>query len=194
MLTTRGSSAIARLAAVLAEIDTWNDEQIVPPSDIASVAAAAGAHRLRLSVNSGTIAGGYFVSQAASRARAEVDFRMPPGLTIAQMSARLDALVSRHPGLSWSTIKGWGPNWSPETSAIARSISSAALRVRGTAPAPVVRLPASDASRWRAKGIPSICYGPQPELASGVDDYVLEQDVVDCAKVYTLSAHAYLAR
>lgn len=194
MLTTRGSSAIARLAAALSEIDAWNDEQIVPPSDIASVSAAAGTHRLRLSVNPGTIAGGYFVSQAASKARAEVDFRLPPGLTIPRMSARLDALVSRHPGLSWSTIKGWDPNWSPETSAIARSLSDAALRVRGAVPEPVVRLPASDASRWRARGIPAICYGPQPELASGVDDYVLEQDLVDCAKVYALSALAYLAR
>lgn len=192
MLTTRGSSAIARLAAVLQEIDAWNDEQVDPPTEIASVAATAGTHRMRLSVNPGTVAGGYFVSQAASKARAEVDFRLPPGLTLAGMADRLNALAARHPGLTWTTIKGWEPNWTAETSAIAESIGSAAACVRGAAPEPVVRLPASDASRWRALGVPSICYGPQPELASGVDDYVLEQDLVDCAKTYALAALSYL--
>lgn len=192
MLTTRGSSAIARLAAVLTEIDAWNDEQVRPPSDIASVQTAAGAHRLRLSVNPGTINGGHFVSQVASTAKAEVDFRLPPGLTLRDMSERLDALVARHRGLTWRKIKGWDPNWTAETSAIARSVSAVAVLVRGTAPPPVVRLPASDASRWRALGVPAICYGPQPELASGTDDYVNEQDLTDCAKIYALSALAYL--
>lgn len=192
MLTIRGSSAIARLAHALAEIDVWNDEHVRPPPDIARVQAAAGPHRLRLSVNPGTITGGHFVSQVASTAKAEVDFRLPPGLTLAQMSARLDALVEQHPGVTWRKIKGWDPNWTAETSAIAASIGAAAAEVRDTAPPPVVRLPASDASRWRALGVPAICYGPQPELASGIDDYVREQDLIDCAKIYALSALAYL--
>jgi succinyl-diaminopimelate desuccinylase len=192
MLTTRGSSAIARLAAVLAEIDAWNDEQAHPPSEIACVAATAGAHRLRLSANPGVISGGHFVSQAASKARAEVDFRLPPGLTLADIGSRLDAVLARHRGLTWTRIKGWEPNWTAETSAIAQSVGRAAMHVRGVAPPPVVRLPASDASRWRALGVPSVCYGPQPELASGIDDYVPEQDLVDCAKIYALSALAYL--
>ncbi|MEZ5924298.1 MAG: M20/M25/M40 family metallo-hydrolase [Hyphomicrobiaceae bacterium] len=192
MLTTRGSSAIARLAHALTQIDAWNDEDVQPPADIASVQTAAGAHRLRLSVNPGTITGGHFVSQVASEATAEVDFRLPPGLTMKDMSVRLDALIARHPSLRWRKIKGWDPNWTAETSTIAKTVSAAAAKVRGRVPPPVVRLPASDASRWRALGVPSICYGPQPELASGIDDYVHEQDVVDCAKVYALSALAFL--
>lgn len=194
MLTTRGSSAIARLADALAEIDRWNDEQVRPPVEIVDVQAAAGAHRLRLSANPGTITGGHFVSQVASKAVAEVDFRLPPGATLRDLAARLDALVDQHAGLTWRTIKGWDPNWTPATSTIARCISGAATKLRGIAPPPVVRLPASDASRWRALGVPAVCYGPQPELASGVDDYVNEQDLIDCAKVYALSAMAYLGR
>ena len=192
MLTTRGSSAIAGLSKVLAEIDTWNDEQANPPAEIASVARSAGAHRLRLSVNAGTLSGGHFVSQVASKATAEVDLRLPPGLTLAQMSARLDALVARHPGVQWRKIKGWEPNWTAETSTISQSVAAAAMFVRSQSPPPVVRLPASDASRWRRLGVPSVCYGPQPELASGVDDYVVEQDLIDCAKVYAISILAYL--
>ncbi len=193
MLTTRGSSAIARLSHALAEIDGWNEEQVQPPGEIAGVARSAGEHRLRLSANPGTIAGGYFVSQVASQATAEIDLRIPPGLALADLRQRLDALVTRHRGLAWRTIKGWEPNWTAETSPIARYVSSAATLVRGARPDAVVRLPASDASRWRARGIPAICFGPQPLLASGIDDYVEEQDVVDCAKIYALAAMGYLA-
>ena len=56
----------------------------------------------------------------------------------------------------------------------------------------VVRLPASDVSRWRNLGIPGVCYGPQPLLASGVDDYVIEQDLVDCSKVYAFAGYNFL--
>ena len=55
-----------------------------------------------------------------------------------------------------------------------------------------MRLPASDVSRWRKLGIPGVCYGPQPLLASGVDDYVIEQDLLDCAKVYALASLNFL--
>ena len=46
------------------------------------------------------------------------------------------------------------------------------------------RSPASDAARWRELGIPAVCFGPQPELASGVDDYVFAQDFCDCVAIY----------
>ena len=48
----------------------------------------------------------------------------------------------------------------------------------------MVRLPGSDARRWRNLGVPAACYGPQPTLSAGVDDYANERDVLDCAKVY----------
>ena len=33
-----------------------------------------------------------------------------------------------------------------------------------------------------------MCYGPQPMLSAGIDDYANEQDVVDCAKIYARTA------
>lgn len=192
MLTTRNSTAVARLAAALTEIDLWNEIQVRPPQKIAAVGAEAGPHRLRLSANVGRITGGHFVSQVAARATAEIDLRIPPGLTLGDVQAKLDELAARHEGLTWRMIKGWEPNWTAESSAIARALATAARAVTGHAPAPVVRLPASDASRWRARGVPSVCYGPQPLLASGTDDYVLERDLIASAKVYALAALAFL--
>lgn len=191
MLAEVGSSPIARLAAALAELDGWNAIRTEPPGTLAGLSAGPGGHGLRLSANLGRVEGGTLVSQVATEVRAEVDFRIPPGLGLAQISARLDALAGKH-GLSWRRIKGWEPNWTPPDSELTRRLSAAAEVVRGEAPLIVVRLPASDASRWRARGVPAICYGPQPTLVAGVDDFVHEQDVLDCAAVYMLAALDYL--
>ena len=107
------------------------------------------------------------------------------------IDARLTEITQRVPGVSFRHIKGWNPNWTTSDTDIVGALETAVSRIRGTLPEHVVRLPASDASRWRWQGIPAICYGPQPLLASGVDDFAYAQDVVDCAKIYALAAIAY---
>jgi len=190
MLSHRQTSAIAKVARAIETVDGWNDEHIVPPPDLAGLVANAGAHGLRLSVNAGTVHGGRFVSQVADSCIAEIDFRLPPGVTIAEIEKRVAALCGD--GMSFRRIKGWDPNWTAPEAVIVRTVGETAKAVRGPASAEVVRLPASDASRWRALGIPAVCFGAQPDLASGIDDYVNESDVIDCAKIYALAALAYL--
>ena len=192
MLAVRGGTPAAVLAAALAEIDTWNDTRSTPPEGVACLAEHAGEHGLRLSANIGILEGGRFPSQTAPEARAEVDFRLPPGLPLSELQARLDALCARHYRLEWRLVRGWEANWSDLGSPVVSAVATAAARVRGVPAKPVVRLPASDASRWRGLGVPGVCYGPQPTLAAGVDDYAEEQDVIDCAKVYALAALQYL--
>lgn len=194
MINRRGSSAVARLASVVTAIDALNEEHAAPPADAAILADRAGEHGLKISTNCGTIAGGHFVSQLATRAAAQIDIRIPPGLTQADIGARIDAIVASAPDTSWRRLKGWDPNWTPPDAEICRCVESAAEAVCGASPALVVRLPASDASRWRSRGIPAVCYGPQATLAAGVDDYVLESDVIDCCKVYASAALLYLSR
>ncbi|QIG47358.1 M20 family metallopeptidase [Nordella sp. HKS 07] len=193
MLTGTGSSAIARLARLLAEIDGWNDERAAPPDGMTALADHAGEHGLRLSVNTGKIEGGNFVSQVAVKARAEVDFRVPPGLTIEVIESRVRVLAERIGGITLARIKGWNPNWTPIEHHLSQAVMAASAVVRGKPAAPVVRLPASDAMRWRALGVPAICFGPQAELASGIDDYVFEQDVVDCLAIYMATALSLLS-
>ncbi|KPL51245.1 hypothetical protein ABB55_02600 [Prosthecomicrobium hirschii] len=193
MLARPLSSAVTRLAAAIAEIDRWNDTTAAPPAEIAAVADHPERDGLRLSVNAGTIAGGRFVSQSATRATAEIDFRIPPGLTIADIEARVDAVIGRIEGLSRRRLKGWEPNWTAASSPIVAAVAAAHGAVRGEAAVPVVRLPASDASRWRRLGVPAVCYGPQADRVSGVDDWVYARDVVDCAKIYARAALAFLS-
>lgn len=185
MLTTKGSSAPARLARALAEIDGWNEIAVAPP--LPSLDHPGNAEGSRLSANIGRISGGGGFSPAVSEAVADVDFRLPPGLSRAAIAQRLDAL-GKDGRLSWAEIKGWEPNWSDPDSPPGRAVRQAAAAVRGEAPADVTRLPASDASRWRALGVPAVCFGPQPELASGVDDYVSRADFLDCIPIYAGAA------
>lgn len=192
MLATRGSTATARLARLLTEIDGWNDEQAQPPHELGCVVPQAGAHRLRLSVNAGRIEGGAIPSQIAEEVRATVDLRLPPGLAADTIEARMAEAAARIGGITTRRVKGWDPNWTVPDAAIVRAVDGAALAVRGSRPAPVVRLPGSDAARWRASGVPAVCYGPQAELASGPNDYVHEADLQDCAAVYALAAADFL--
>ncbi len=193
MLAVRGGTPAAVLAAALAEIDTWNDTRAAPPAGLACLAEHATEHGLRLSANIGVLEGGRFASQTAAQVRAEIDFRLPPGLALAELEARLDTLCARHHHLAWRRIKGWEANWSGLESPVVAAVAAAAALVRGVPAKPVVRLPASDASRWRRLGVPGVCYGPQPTPASGIDDYAEERDVIDCAKVYALAALEYLS-
>ena len=192
MLTTRRSASIARLAEVIVALDALNEERAVPPDEVACLADAAGEHGLRVSANAGLVEGGHFVSQVAGSARVQYDFRVPPGLTMADIEARVAEATAAHQGVTWRRMKGWNPNWTGVDSPLVVGVARAAQQVRGRLPRPVVRLPASDGSRWRQLGVPAVCYGPQPTLASGVDDYALEKDLIDCAKVYAMAALAFL--
>lgn len=192
MLARPGNSAITRLAKAICEIDSWNELQSRPPEELSVVEPYAGEEGLRLSVNTGTITGGHFVSQVATTAVAEIDFRIPPGMTTAEIETRLNELCTMAEGLAWRRIKGWEPNWTGPDETIIKAVSRSAVVFRSQSANPVVRLPASDASRWRALGKPSVCFGPQPLLASGVDDFAWANDITACAKIYALGALLYL--
>jgi succinyl-diaminopimelate desuccinylase len=181
MLTTEGSSAPARLARALLEIDGWNGVRVAPP--LPSLDHDGNREGLRLSTNIGRIEGGQGFSPAVSEAVAQIDVRVPPGMTHAEVAARLDALCVDG-CLSWELAKGWEANWSNPGCAPARALREVAAQVRGRTPRDVTRLPASDASRWRALGVPAVCFGPQPKLASGVDDHVRREDLLDCIAIY----------
>jgi len=96
--------------------------------------------------------------------------------------------------ISIAVVKAWDANWTALDNPLVVELASAATTVRGAAPSLVVRLPGSDARRWRDLGVPAVCYGPQPTLSAGIDDYVNEQDVVDCAKIYARTTLALMRR
>jgi len=192
MLSTTSRSANTRLTKFVTELDKLNDKNSERPLGLEQLVANSNNQGLRISVNTGIIKGGNFISQLATKSFADIDIRIPPGIKIKDILDIIDQMLKTHSGVSYSTIKGWEANWTDPESKICRVMRNAAKIVRDLEPDTVVRLPASDVSRWRKLGIPGVCYGPQPLLASGVDDYVIEQDLVDCAKVYALAGFNFL--
>jgi succinyl-diaminopimelate desuccinylase len=190
----RGQTAVMKLAALLARLDVLNDTYAPVPPELAGVSGGEGNLGLRLSLNAGTITAGTVRSQVATCARAQLDLRLPPGITAAQCEARIRAAAGGDPDIRVDVVKAWDANWTALDQPLALELAGAAAAVRGAPPPLVVRLPGSDARRWRDLGVPAACYGPQPMLSAGIDDYANEQDVIDSAKIYACTTLAMLAK
>jgi succinyl-diaminopimelate desuccinylase len=187
----RGETAVMRLAAFLARLDAMNDMYATLPRELEGVSGGEGNLGLRLSLNAGTMAAGTVRSQVATRAYAQIDIRLPPGIS-GQACERMIRKQTDGDDISIAVVKAWDANWTALDNPLVVELATAATAVRGAAPSFVVRLPGSDARRWRDLGVPAVCYGPQPTLSAGIDDYVNEQDVVDCAKIYARTALALM--
>ena len=190
-----GESAAARLADAVSRVDALTGALGVLPSELAGLTAARGEGPdpgLVLTANVGTVSAGSFIGQIATSGSAGVDLRLPPGITTDDAMQLVQHAVAGVPHLAVRRLKGWDANWTPPQSALTQAWDEASAVVTGARATYAIRLPASDASRWRSRGIPAVCYGPQPTLSAGIDDYAEEQDVVDCAKVYALAALRYL--
>jgi succinyl-diaminopimelate desuccinylase len=186
MLVRGDDTPVAQLAKAIVEVDGMNRIEVEPPSELRDVAFDRDA--LRVSANVGVLDAGIVPNQVASTAAALIDLRIPPGLELSRIQELMSEAVAQVPGVSVHPLKGWDPSWTDPSEPIARCVFEAASAVRGEPPPLVVRLPGSDARRWRQMGVPAVCYGPQPSAVAGVDDYAAETDVADCAVVYALSA------
>lgn len=188
-----GRSASARLAAAVAAVDGLTGYRGgAVPKDLDTLQAVGA--ELELTANVGTMTAGTFIGQVAITGRAEVDLRLPPGIDVDTAERMVRAAVTTGPPEVAPTvrrIKGWDANVTTPTSGLVRSWHLAAVAANIVEPAHAIRLPASDASRWRQRGVPAVCYGPQPSLSAGVDDYADEDEVVDCVALYTLAAVAF---
>jgi succinyl-diaminopimelate desuccinylase len=183
-----GRTAIIKLAALLVRLDAINDLYATPPAELTGVTGGEGNVGLRVSLNAGTITAGTVRSQIATKARSQLDIRLPPGIAAKQIEDRIRRECADDPDITVTVTKAWDANWAALQNPLVVELANAAEVVRGSKPSYVVRLPGSDARRWRDLGVPAVCYGPQPTLSAGIDDYANEQDVVDCAKIYARTA------
>ena len=190
---SRVGSAIARLSRALVAVDDLNGYVVALPPELAARWSGADSRELALTVNAGTVAGGTFVGQISTAARAELDLRLPPGLSADDAEALVRSRVGDVGGVRVGRLKGWDPNWTDPTSALGRAWADSERALRGSDPVLAVRLPASDASRWRQQGVPALCYGPQPTWSAGLDDYAEKAEVLDCVGLYALAALTFLA-
>jgi succinyl-diaminopimelate desuccinylase len=190
----RGCSASARIAEAVTRVDALTGLTGSLPPELAVMARHGDGldPGLALTANVGTVAAGTFVGQIATSATAEVDLRLPPGVTTEQALALVEDAVADIESVRVRKIKGWDANWTEPAAPLVRAWEAASRTVTGEAPTLAIRLPASDASRWRRAGVPALCYGPQPTWSAGIDDFAEEVEVLRCASLYALTALKFL--
>lgn len=190
----RGRSASARIAEAVARVDDLTGRTGTLPAELAAMARSGDDPDpgLVLTANVGTLTAGTFVGQMATAATAEVDLRLPPGIPAADALAMVENAVADVESVRVRRLKGWDANWTAPDAPLTRAWGVASRAVIDAAPTYAIRLPASDASRWRREGVQALCYGPQPTWSAGIDDYADEDEVLRCAALYTLTALEYL--
>ena len=192
----RAESASARIAAAVQRVDALTGMVGRLPPELSDLRSATTPGErdpgLEVTANVGTIRAGTFVGQISTNATAEVDLRLPPGVSVEEATALVRSAVAEVPTITVRRLKGWDANWTSPNTPIVRAWQEAFRAVTGAPAKCAIRLPASDASRWRRLGVDALCYGPQPTSSAGVDDYAEEEEVLRCAALYTLSALALL--
>jgi succinyl-diaminopimelate desuccinylase len=185
------SSATAKLAAMVNAIDALNGTQVTPPPELAAHFPKTDPG-FQLSANVGTIQSGTFIGQIATTGNAEVDFRVPPGMTIDDVEELVAGFASAIDGVRVTRIKGWNPNWTDPNSLLCHAWADTERALSEDPATLAIRLPASDASRWRIHNIPALCFGPQPGLSAGIDDYAEEAEVLRCVEFFTTASVSFL--
>jgi succinyl-diaminopimelate desuccinylase len=142
-----------------------------------------------VTVNVGVIRGGAKANIVPAECEAEVDMRVPIGVSPTQLKAALDERLrgidptattefSRH----LSTIVG--ATYSPPDSKIAKVIQDNAKLVTGADPFLSFTSGGTDCRFWRLIGIPAVAYGPKVYAMGAANERVPVEDLLKTAKVH----------
>lgn len=198
-------NAIAIAMAVMSELQSMAGQRADEPPAVAAALEAAhdalekaygkGAAKTvrELTVNFGSIRGGVKVNMIAADCEFEVDVRAPVGMPHTPILAKIDAIVAKHPEVSYSVQGGNESNWCDPASEMFNYVIANAQRISNVTPVRVVSPGGTDARLWRTRGVPAIVYGPSPDSMGAPDEHVTVEELMHVVKTHTLSAFDYLA-
>ncbi|MGH8431453.1 MAG: M20/M25/M40 family metallo-hydrolase, partial [Solimonas sp.] len=116
----------------------------------------------KVTLNIGTMTGGAKVNMVPSRCTFEADFRLPVGMSKADLLSKVAEIAGRFPEASWKEIGGSEPSWCDPDHEMVGIIQSNVAALGKTRPTPIVSLGGTDARLWRHRGVPAYVYGPYP--------------------------------
>ena len=148
----------------------------------------------RITVNTGRIEGGIGVNTIPDRARALCDIRIPPGVTVDRVRAKLASAIDPRPEVSWRILECTEPSWTNPEEEIVRVMCKNAGTVTGWDLVVNLRAGFSDARLYRHAGVPSVVYGVAPNGMGGVDEYATVEDLKAVFTVHTLVGFDHLKR
>src|SRR5215813_12776088 len=126
-----------------------------------------------VTVNAGVIEGGTKINLTPDHCRAEVDVRVPPGVSTA-------------------VILRSEPNWTSPSHEFLQSVRKTATAVCGEAPYFNISAPGTDSRVFRRVGMPVAVFGPTPYFLGAANEHVTVRDYLDVIRVHALSALEFL--
>jgi succinyl-diaminopimelate desuccinylase len=200
-------NAIDVMADVLHDLRALRDWQIQMPAEIHAALAQGGTHGLPraaltycddavlglVTVNAGLIAGGRKTNLVADYCRAEIDIRLPPGLTLEQVHSAVEAIITQHAGrAAYTVIQSSAPNWTDPAHPLVRALLDAGEAAFGARPRPELGITASDTRLYRQRGLPAAMLGPRIFGQGAPNESIAVDDLQRCAEAYVRAALAYL--
>ena len=150
----RGETAVMRLAALLARLDAMNEIYATLPRELDGVSGGEGNLGPAALAQCGHDCGGHGAQPDGDARARQIDIRLPPGITAQDCEAMIRRR-RRGESIAIDVVKSWDANWTALDNPLVIALAAAAEEVRGEPPAFVVRLPGSDARRWRDLGVPA---------------------------------------
>ena len=192
-----GRSAVTPMLRALAIVQELEGTPAVPPKPLAPylererglVAAEWGdeaPHILdRVTANVGRLDGGISINLVADACAAELDVRLPIGLSTAELLERLRERLDEAglKGVEVEQITAFEPNWTHPDHPLVRAVRENGRVATGAEPLPLIRLGATDARWFRAAGIPTVVYGPTAYNMGRANESVSIEDLITTAQV-----------
>lgn len=196
-------NAIERAYALIEGLRTFTQHPFQePPALVAALEASkeafdrangpgASKYARSITMNVGTMTAGPKVNMIASRCQFEVDFRLPNGVTKADVLAHIEGLRDDHV-FDYEVMMSNDANWCEPDGDLARIVRRNAASVTGIEPVNVLALGNTDTRLWRYRGVPAVVYGPTPRGMGSVDERVPIEEALNVIRCHALSALDYL--
>lgn len=149
----------------------------------------------QVTVNFGVIEGGVSPNLIPAKASAQGDIRVPIGVEVEEVERKIKEIVDSIEGLSYNIFRQYEPNWSDINHEIFAYTADNVKYITGEKPVNTVRVGASDARHYRiSKNVPTVNCGLNPYNLGGPDEYIEIEELIDLAKIHTLTAFDYLSK
>jgi succinyl-diaminopimelate desuccinylase len=203
----QGESAIEKVSVVVDSISKLHGKRAMPRRQIAALirqqrsvvekrwGPGTGAMADTITVNVGSIRGGGQVNLIPQNCEAELDIRVPPGMTTSAVEREIRRRVERLrlTGVRVEVLNRCDPYVTPIHDRLIRSLTTNSQSVGGREALLVVRLGYTDGRFFRRAGIPTAIYGPRVHNMGGPDEFVEEGELLKIARVHVGVIVDYLA-
>jgi succinyl-diaminopimelate desuccinylase len=147
---------------------------------------------LSASMNVGLINGGLSVNMIPEECTAEVDFRLPPGVSSELLRDWVNRVIQNHLPCSLEEFNSQDALLTdPEEELVKIALETAEETLDRKIHA-TFSLGGTEARLWRQWGVPSVTYGPNHHNMGSANEYVMAEELPIVTKVQALTALRFL--